>query len=263
MPAPPRSPIVATAVPTAGAPHLVEDGDTLTLHFDPSQIQSRMLRADPHRLVLPYTRTMAGFVLLAPTPARIAMIGLGGGSLARWCRHALPDADFTAIELSPQVVALRDALGVPPDGPRFRVHLGDGAAYVRTPGDPLDVLLVDGFDPAGQPPDLCSPAFYAACAARLAPPGGRGDGGLLVVNLNAETTGYGSYARRIRDAFGGRLVVVESSDSQNKIVFAGTGPAFARAFDGLAARADALEPTLDLGLPETAAKLLAGRRRRG
>ncbi|MDP2308320.1 MAG: transferase [Pseudomonadota bacterium] len=202
------------------APHLVAEGDELSLHFERSQVQSRMHRAEPNRLVLDYTRTMMGFLLLHPTPARIVMIGLGGGSLAKCCRCELPEADFTAVELSADVIALRDVFGIPPDGPRFRVVCGDGAAYVGTGVGlaPLwDVLLVDGFDGGGQPSSLCSAAFYDACASRLR------DGGVLVVNLNADATGYGSYARRIRDAFDGNLVVVETEDRQNKIVFARKG----------------------------------------
>jgi spermidine synthase len=221
--------------PDPSPPTLVETGDELSLHFDRASVQSRMSRVDPDHLVLDYTRTMTGFVLLAPAPARIAMIGLGGGSLAKACRRELPDADFTAVELSAAVVALRDVFGVPPDGPRFRVLHDDGAAYVAAPGPALDVLLVDGFDGDGQPASLCGAAFYAACAARL------GRDGVLVVNLNADATGYGGYVRRIRDAFGGRLAVVETADRQNKIVFAGKAAPFPPPRAVLLERASVLE----------------------
>ncbi len=251
-----------TEPPTSPAllPLVAEDGDQLSLHFEWTQVQSRVLRSDPDRLVLDYTRTMMGFVVLSPTPARIAMIGLGGGSLARCCRRALPDADFTAVELSAGVIALRDAFGVPPDGPRFRVLHGDGADWVRAPDAPLDVLLVDGFDRAGQPAALCSATFYDACAARLA------EGGVLVVNLNADSTGYGSYVRRMLDTFAGNLVVVETDDRQNKIVFASKGGAFPPSAEVLRARAEvfvAADPALaHLALADTAARIDRARQTR-
>src|ERR1035437_6295934 len=91
----------------AESPLIHEENGELSLHFNFPTIQSRMLRDDPERLVLDYTRTMMGFLLLQPKPERIAMIGLGGGSLVKYCRHRLPDSDFTAIELSPDVIALR------------------------------------------------------------------------------------------------------------------------------------------------------------
>lgn len=237
--------------------HVVEDGDLLALHFESEKVQTRVLRSDPDRLVLAYTRTMMGFLLVAHAPRCITMIGLGGGSLVRACRRALPEADFTAVEVSADVVALREVFGVPPDGPRFRVRLGDGAAYLDdTSLVPVDVLLVDGFDPAGQPPALCSPAFYAACAARLAP------GGVLVVNLNADATGYGDYVRRVRDAFPDGLVVVETDDRENKIVFALRGAALPPV-ETLHARAATHDPDGALGLAETAAAIAWRARKRG
>lgn len=244
-----------------GPPRLVEEDGAVSLHFDDASVQSRMRLASPDELVLAYTRVMMGFLLLAPEPARVAMIGLGGGSLAKACHRVVPGADFTAVELSPEVIALRDVFGVPPDGERFRVLHGDGAAWVSRPepGPALDVLLVDGFDRAGQPPALCSAAFYAACAARLR------DGGVLVVNLNADATGYGSYARRIREAFAGHLVVVETADRMNKIVFARRGRPVPP-LDVLLARAEAFE-AFGFGLADTAvaidrARAPGGRRRR-
>jgi len=151
---------------------------------------------------------MIGFLLFRPAPARIAMIGLGGGSLARYCASKLPDADFTAVEVSAAVIALRDRFGVPPDGPRFRVLCEDGAEFVRRPGPPLDVLLVDGFDREGQPERLSTAAFYDACRDRLTA------GGVLVVNLHSGDAGDAACVGRIGTAFAGRRKVVESRASR-------------------------------------------------
>jgi len=70
-------------------PFVYEDLTTKALHFSISEIQSRMDVRNPYALDLEYTQTMMGFLLFLPEPRRIAMIGLGGGSLAkssRWSR---------------------------------------------------------------------------------------------------------------------------------------------------------------------------------
>lgn len=245
-------------------PFIHDENGEISLHFDFPTIQSRMAKGDPERLVLDYTRSMMGFLLFQPRPARIAMIGLGGGSLAKYCRARLPDADFTAVELSPAVIALRDDFGIPQDGPRFRVICADGADFVRQAGEPFDVLLVDGFDAGGQPPRLCSADFYADCYARLA------EGGVLVVNLCADDTGYGSYVGRIAEAFAGKAVVIEAKERHNKVVFAYKGDAaFPPGLDELTGRLGALEAIHPVGLDETAQKILmrgpgrrAGRKKR-
>ncbi len=237
-------------------PHLVDDGATLSLHFEKSQVQSRMQKAHPDHLILAYTRAMMGFLLLAPNPARIAMIGLGGGSLAKVCRRLLPHVPFTAVERCADVIALRDHFGIPADSPDFRVICADGAEWMKCPGEPVDVLLVDGFDGEGQPPALCTEAFYSDCAARLS------DGGVLVVNLNTDAagsgTGYGTYVRRIRDAFRGNLAVIQTEDAENKIVFACKG-----AFPAVLGEPVTLESRFFLGLADTGRRIEEARGRVG
>jgi spermidine synthase len=232
------------------SPLLYEEAGELSLHFDFPTIQSRMLKAEPEKLMLDYTRTMMGFLLFQPKPQRIAMIGLGGGSLAKYCRRKLPSTDFTAIELSSAVIALRDQFQIPANGPQFRIICADGAEYLRRAATPFDVLLVDGFDAGGQPEQLCSAAFYDNCYAQLA------EGGLLVVNLCADDAGYDSYVRRIADSFSEKMVIVEADEGENKIAFASKGGIFPPTFSVLAERLRMLESAHPVGLDQTARRIL-------
>ena len=228
-----------------------DDADgTVWLDFDDGAVQSRMLRADPAQLVLEYTRLMMGVLLFQPAPERMAMIGLGGGSLAKYCAATLPDVDFTAVEISPDVIALRDAFGIPPDGPRFRIVCEDGAAFVRRDGPPLDVLIVDAFVSGGQPEGLGTAAFYDYCRERLAPDG------LLAVNLYIDDPAYEVRLERIRDTFDGRLVVVDVPVTENDLVFAGNAPAFPPPFVELVARLRALAPSHPIGLEQALNKIV-------
>ena len=238
------------------SPLIYENNGEVSLHFNFPTIQSRMQKAAPERLLLDYTRTMMGFLLLQPKPQRITMIGLGGGSLAKYCRLRLPDADFTAVEISAEVIALRDEFEIPPDGPRFRILCCDGAEHVRHHAAASDVLLIDGFDAGGQPEQLCSAAFYDDCHENL------NEGGVLVVNLCADDTGYGSYVGRIRDSFAERIFVVEADEGENKIVFAQKGGAFPPGFIELAERLRRLEATHSVDLDITAQKMLQPARKR-
>ena len=242
MPAPSPS-SAATAYPVAHEAH-----GELQLRFDRGTLQSRMALNDPSALVLEYTRLVMGFLLFQPSPARIAMIGLGGGSLAKYCALKLPAADFTAIEISPEVIALRDTFGIPADGPRFRVRCEDGADFVRRDGEPVDVLIVDGFDRDGLPETLRSASFYDACRDRLAPHG------VLVANLYVDEAVDRTVAQ-LGDAFEGNVVVVDADDSQNQVVFAGAAP-FPPSFDEVAERLRALDGHPSIHLAAIAQKIL-------
>ena len=216
-------------------PFVYESLSTKALHFSISEIQSRMKLDDPWALDIEYTRTMMGFLLFQPDPRHIAMIGLGGGSLAKFCYRHLPGARIQVIEINPHVIALRDEFHVPPDDHRFSVVQGDGAHFVRYRSTRTDVLIVDGFDSGGQPSRLCSQRFYDDCHEMLLP------GGLLVVNLHSGHRHHDTFVERIRRSFGGSMLVVDDGDSSNSIVFACKGHALDAARPGVIRRPAGLD----------------------
>jgi spermidine synthase len=70
-------------------PFILDCGSRRFLHLDLNAIQSAMQINDPNRLSLAYTRKMMAFLLFKPAPARILLLGLGGGSLAKFCHQRL------------------------------------------------------------------------------------------------------------------------------------------------------------------------------
>lgn len=209
-------------------PFVINSRGAKTLHFSMATIQSRMRLDDPLALDLDYTRTMMGFLLFVPNPQRIGMIGLGGGSLAKFCHHHLPAAHIEVVEINPHVIALRDEFCVPPDDERLSIRQGDGARYVRQADLALDVLLIDGFEPSGLPEALGSQRFDDDCLDALRP------GGVLVMNLHLGDPRYDILIDRLRRSFGDALFTVDDSDRSNSIVFATKGSAFSRYRPGLA-----------------------------
>lgn len=197
-----------------GKPYLLENDGMLSLQFDALCLQSEMNIEDPDQLVFSYTRAMMSFLLFEPSPKRIAMIGLGGGSLAKYCYRYLPRAEISVVEINPDVIALRNEFAIPADDARFDVVLGDGAVFVKESNDLFDVLMVDGFDTSGLPDALCSQQFYDDCFASLT------GNGIMVANLWSSSGLHGALASRIETSFAGRMVVVNADDSPNKIVLA-------------------------------------------
>jgi spermidine synthase len=197
-----------------GKPYLIERDGMLSLQFDALCLQSEMNIEEPDQLVFGYTRAMMSFLLFEPSPERIAMIGLGGGSLAKYCYRYLPQTEIAVVEINPDVIALRNEFAIPADDARFKVVLGDGAAFVKESSEQFNVLMVDGFDAAGLPDELSSQQFYDDCFASLA------DNGIMVANLWSSNGLYNALVSRIETSFAGHIVVVSADDSPNKIVLA-------------------------------------------
>lgn len=193
-------------------------GDLRTLEFVPGEVQSEMRLSRPEELMLAYSRAMMCFALFVPRPRHILMVGLGGGSLAKFCYRHFPHARITVVELRADVIALRAQFCVPPDDARFTVVHADAAGYLAGAAGSVDVLVVDGFDQAGLPPALGSSRFYADCRRALR------HGGVLVANIFSYDPHYPAMLGRLQLVFGGQVGWFAKVAGNNRILFAVKAP---------------------------------------
>ncbi len=211
---------------------VTEERGTRTLHLGSRAIQSAMRVSRPWDLELAYTRAMMGFLMFNPMPQDVLMIGLGGGSLAKFIRKQRPQTRITAVEIDPRVIAAaRTHFELPPDDATLTVVEADGALYVRQHPGSADVILLDGFDAGNQVEALATQTFYAACRRVLKP------GGILVVNLWGRDSEFAEYFARLTRAFDGDVGWISVQNKTNVIVFAFTEP-------GAPARLEAAGPKL-------------------
>jgi spermidine synthase len=217
-------------------PRLHINSQTRSLSFDSDLIQSSMKLDAPEELLLEYTRAMMGFVLFNPSPASALMIGLGGGSIVKYCHKHLPDTHMTVVEIEQNVIDMRYEFAVPPDDERLSVICDDGARFVSLTEQRYDVILVDGFHADGQPMALCTPAFYRHCAQALRPDG------MLVINMHGQQPGLSLMVRRVSKVFRSSVIAVAVDDGDNQVVFAGQPESLATCQREFSARWEALAP---------------------
>jgi spermidine synthase len=219
---------------------VTESWGVRTLHLGGEAIQSAMRVNDPYALALDYTRCMMGFLLFHPEPRQALMIGLGGGSLAKFFHRRLLRTRTRVVELDPRVLAAaREHFALPPDDERLSVEIGDGAGALAP--ECCDLLAVDGFDDGEQVASLATGEFYDACFLALAEPG------VLVVNYLSDDPKLDAYLRRLERAFGGAVVLLPALTDPNLIAFALKGGPRRLAWEELKLRARRLESRL--GLP--------------
>lgn len=209
---------IASSLLGDGRPFVLETQHAVSLHFDQLATQSSMSLRTPDRLALGYTRVMMGFLLLHPEPRHICMIGLGGGSLAKYCYRHLPEAAFDAVEINPEVIALRDRFRIPVDDARFKVICADGVDYMKREDVQTDVILLDAFVAEGMAGQCADIAFFDACRERLT------DRGVLAINVADDDPSLPLYIERLGAVFGSCYAVVRCNDDNNFIVFAWKGP---------------------------------------
>jgi spermidine synthase len=217
-------------------------GGYRSLHVGGEAIQSAMRLDDPYALALDYTRCMMSFLLLHPEPREALMIGLGGGSLAKFFHKQLRKTRVRVVELDPGVVAAaRQHFALPPDDERLVVEIGDGlqALYPEC----CDVLIVDAFHDELHVPEFGSAQFYDAAFLALREPGA------LVVNFMNDDPKFDTYIQRLERAFGGAVLAMPALYDPNILVFAFRGAPRSVAWRTLRSRAEKLEARY--GLPFT------------
>ncbi len=195
-------------------PFVVDNGERRYLYFNVRLMQSEMLLRTPNSLELRYTQKMMAFLLFHPRPKRVVLIGLGGGSLIKFCHQRLPGAQLTAVELDPDVIAWREAFRLPPDGPRLEVLLADGAEYLERVEKGIDALLVDAFDKTGFAPSLANREFFEAAFAKLS------GNGVLVINLAGEKESYAGLIGEAMHVFDDQVIVISVPDDGNHVLYA-------------------------------------------
>jgi spermidine synthase len=212
------------------------------LHVGGEAIQSSMRLDDPYALALDYTRCMMAFLLFHPEPREALMIGLGGGSLAKFFFKHFRKTVVRVVELDARIVATaRTQFALPPDGARLKVEIGDGAEALAP--ECCDLLVVDAFEDELHVPRLASSEFYDGAFLALTEPGA------LVVNFMDDDPKFDQTLERLERAFGGAVVVMPALYDPNIIAFAFKGVEAKISWDVLRRRAEQMESKL--GLPFT------------
>jgi spermidine synthase len=201
-------------------PYVMDDGERRFLHFNERLTQSAMRLAAPNDLDLRYTQKMMSFLLFCSRPRRLLLIGLGGGSLVKFCHYRLPATHMTVLENNPDVIALRDVFLVPPDGPNLKVQEADGAEYLEQTEKGIDVLLVDAFDSTGFAPSLANQDFFEQARSKLT------GSGMLVVNLAGDAQTYAGLIGVVMQVFDDQVIMFPVREDHNYVLLAFRDPMF-------------------------------------
>ncbi len=164
--------------------HIVvsEDGEARYLRFGYGAKQSAMTLGNPTVLRVPYTAYLA-LGMVFTNPERALMIGLAGGSVARFIRSARPDVTLDVVELDPEVVRVAERyFGVEADG-GMRIQAEDGRMFVKRTTDRYDWVILDAFHADSMPHHLATAEFFNEVRGILTPRG--------VVTMNVAPLGPG------------------------------------------------------------------------
>jgi len=177
---------------------LSEQDGVRYLHFGTEWVQGAMRIRKPDWPELEYAQQMMAWMLFIDAPRAIVQLGLGAATLTKACYRQFPEAQVTAVELNPSVIAICAAMfKLPPEDERLRVLEMDAMDFVLDDAnhDAVDVLQCDLYDATARGPVLDTPEFYQACNACLT------DQGVMTVNLFGDHPSFAKNIKALRFAF--------------------------------------------------------------
>ena len=211
---------------------LSEQDGVRYLHFGTEWVQGAMRIRKPDWPELEYAQQMMAWMLFLEAPRAIAQLGLGAGTLTKFCYRQFPEASVTAVELNESVIGICASMfKLPPNDERLQVLEMDALDFVEDPGKQgaFDVLQCDLYDATARGPVLDTPEFYQACSQCLAPHG------IMTVNLFGDHPSYAKNIKAMKFAFKHVICLPEVHDGNVVALCFNTRPEIDK--DALAARA--------------------------
>ncbi|MGS1106714.1 spermidine synthase [Achromobacter anxifer] len=197
--------------------------------------QTCMSLEHPGQLVFSYTRMMMTALYINPKPRNILIVGLGGATLQKTLAALLPDTVIDTVEIDPAVGKVAASYFGYQQGPRQRLFVEDGRAYIERAhrdGQQYDMVMLDAFDVDYIPEHLMTLEFLRHVRGILAP------GGVAVANTFTNSQLYERESATYAAVFGEFF----NLQTGNRVIVAVNGELPGR--DELARNAEALDAVL-------------------
>src|SRR5262249_27505676 len=151
--------------------------------------------SDADDLPLRYAQVMTVATVYPETPAKILMLGLGGGSISTYLGRFLPDAAITTVEIDPGVITAAKTYFGLLESARMRYRAGDGRVFLNRDAERYDLILLDAYRGGYVPFHLLTREFYTLVKQRLTP------GGAAAFNVHDGSKLYAATIKTLADVF--------------------------------------------------------------
>jgi spermidine synthase len=151
-----------------------DEGVYRILYFDNST-ESRMLRNDPLNGGYEYTDFFHIPFLLNENIRSVLVVGLGGGTGPKRFVHDYPRAVVDAVDVDQAVVEVAQKYFYVKPGPRLKLHVQDGRAFIKRSTKTYDLIIFDAYTRnrygSTIPPHLTTREYFQQLRQHLSPRG--------------------------------------------------------------------------------------------
>ncbi len=193
--------------------------DRRWLDFNDGLIQSEIILNNPEILPLVLNRAMLAGVIFSELPKQVLLVGMGGGTTARYFASCFPDVVGDAVEKSKIVSELACSYFEFPVGHNWQIHTEDIIDYVQDCSQKYDLIIIDIAIEQKTPQWLVERDFLKQCRSLLT------EQGHIALNLLVDDSNeFLHYLSAIRDTFSRQTACLSLPNYRNTVIFAFNNP---------------------------------------
>jgi spermidine synthase len=219
-----------------------EEGGLRYLHFGSPWVQGAMRLSSPSSLELSYIQDMMSWMLFLDPPKQITQLGMGAGSLTKYCLSKCAPSRVVVVELSDTVILAAQMWFRVPTHARLQIVHQDAKKYLEDmPALTVsNVLQVDIYDETARGPVFDSLVFYESCLRFMGGNEKTPVAGVAVFNFFG-LPNFIKSRERLAKVFSGRILCLSPCAEGNVVVLAFCGPQTRFSREALRLRSDRLE----------------------
>ncbi|WNC72287.1 fused MFS/spermidine synthase [Thalassotalea psychrophila] len=198
---------------------IVEDkGDIRCLKFSVKRLktsQSCIDKTKPKALVFDYTKYVMSSLLFNPSPKKVLIIGLGGGTLSNSLLELFPDVEIDNVEIDPAVIRVAKQYFDFKTSDKVRSHTQDGRIFIKRAkrkNQQYDLIILDAFNGEYIPEHLLTKEFLEETQSLLT------DNGVLVANTFSSSKLYHHETATYHAVFGDFYSLQKGYNKGNRVI---------------------------------------------
>ncbi|WOH36312.1 fused MFS/spermidine synthase [Thalassotalea fonticola] len=198
---------------------IVEDkGDIRCLKFSVKRnksSQSCIDKSKPKALVFDYTKYVMSSLLFNPSPKRVLIIGLGGGTLSNSLLELFPEIVIDNVEIDPAVIRVALQYFDFKTTDNVKSHAQDGRIFIKRAKrkkQQYDLIILDAFNGEYIPEHLLTKEFLEETQSLLA------DDGVLVANTFSSSKLYHHETATYHAVFGDFYSLQKGYNQGNRVI---------------------------------------------
>jgi spermidine synthase len=193
-----------------------EKNMTRCLTFKDTMGRQSCINLENHQHVIAhYIQHMLGTLFINPSPKRVLIIGLGGGTLPNALRTLYPQLLIDAVEIDPAIIRIAKKYFYFEEDKLLHAIESDGRHYIRNAQKQnihYDIIFLDAFDNNYIPEHMLTKEFLLELKSTLTPKG------LVAANTFARSRMYHHEAATYQSVFGKYYNIMEEGGGNRVII---------------------------------------------